>query len=134
MPYKDSNKRKEFHRNWYFKNKDKLKPFVKIRNDTYRKNTIPQICSIENCNEIGQIHHTDYTKPEIFIWLCKKHHELEHHKVVCKICGKKNVARGFCGYHYIEYRKKTEEGYYQKWLKWKNMSRERKKLSKVSKT
>jgi formylmethanofuran dehydrogenase subunit E len=34
----------------------------------------PQICEIENCNEIGERHHDDYSKPLEVRWLCKKHH------------------------------------------------------------
>lgn len=31
-------------------------------------------------NEKAEAHHTDYKQPLKIIWLCKKHHEEEHHK------------------------------------------------------
>ena len=32
------------------------------------------------CNEIGHAHHYDYNKPMNVIWLCVKHHNIEHRK------------------------------------------------------
>ena len=32
------------------------------------------------CGEVGQAHHTDYTKPYQVVWLCRKHHAECHRK------------------------------------------------------
>lgn len=36
---------------------------------------IAQKCSIIGCNETGERHHPDYSKPREIIWLCPKHHK-----------------------------------------------------------
>lgn len=41
---------------------------------------VPQKCSIEGCDNIGQRHHPDYSKPKEIIWLCRYHHTLIHMK------------------------------------------------------
>jgi len=35
-------------------------------------------CSILGCLRIGERHHPDYSKPELIVWLCKKHHQEAH--------------------------------------------------------
>jgi len=42
---------------------------------------ISQTCSVVGCNEIGERHHPDYSKPLDIVWLCKKHHEEIHRKI-----------------------------------------------------
>lgn len=37
----------------------------------------PQPC--EACGKRAEAHHPDYTQPLTVRWLCKEHHELEHH-------------------------------------------------------
>lgn len=32
------------------------------------------------CGEPAHMHHEDYTKPLEVVWLCRQHHEDEHHK------------------------------------------------------
>lgn len=44
----------------------------------YRGSVAKKICSMRDCNEIGQQHHPDYTKPEWVIWICKDHHYEVH--------------------------------------------------------
>ena len=40
-----------------------------------------EICSIEGCQEEGQRHHPDYSKPLDIVWLCREHHTKEHNKI-----------------------------------------------------
>ncbi len=40
-----------------------------------------KICSIERCQEEGQRHHSDYSKPLDIVWLCREHHTEEHNKI-----------------------------------------------------
>lgn len=60
-------------------------------------------CSVDGCLTIGERHHPDYHKPLQIVWLCKKHHEAEHHKVrrICKVedCERKHHAHGYCNRH-----------------------------------
>ena len=39
----------------------------------------PQQCSVKDCPEVGHRHHSDYNKPNIIVWLCRKHH-MEYHQ------------------------------------------------------
>ena len=41
-----------------------------------------QICSIEGCFELGEKHHPDYSNPDGFTWLCRKHHAELHAKAL----------------------------------------------------
>ena len=59
---------------YYGKNKNKHKAQA-IANRAY---PISQICSVFGCNEIGERHHPDYSKPLEIIWLCRKHHKELH--------------------------------------------------------
>lgn len=67
-----------------------------------------QICSISNCNILGERHHPDYSIPNEIIWLCRKHHKLAHGIVrnKCILCGEVVNARKLCKKHYNrKYRK-----------------------------
>lgn len=37
-----------------------------------------QNCEVENCEELGERHHDDYSKPLEIRWFCKKHHKELH--------------------------------------------------------
>lgn len=51
-----------------------------ILNNAVRLGKIIKPNKCQNCeNKKIQGHHPDYTKPLEVIWLCTKHHELEHH-------------------------------------------------------
>ena len=39
-----------------------------------------EICSVHSCEELGEKHHPDYTKPLEIIWLCRKHHYQSAHR------------------------------------------------------
>ncbi len=58
-----------------------------------------QPCSIENCELMGERHHSDYSQPDKITWLCRKHHK-EHHRNVCSLCDLTHHAKGFCKTHY----------------------------------
>ena len=40
--------------------------------------TEAQNCSIEDCENAGERHHDDYSKPKEIRWLCKEHHKGLH--------------------------------------------------------
>lgn len=113
MPNKDIEKRRETHRRWYRNNKEKHKFYRDIHLLAQKAHPIAQNCSVEGCPLVGERHHPDYSKPIEIVWLCKTHHEEEHHKKNqnCTICGKKTLGRGFCNKHYKEQRKLTDPEY-----------------------
>lgn len=108
MPHKDIEKRRETYRNWYSRNKQKASEYKKITWLAKKYNPVLKNCSYRGCTKLGQRHHPDYSKPSEIVWLCKEHHELEHHHATCKICGDKVLARGFCNKHYKQQRKITD--------------------------
>jgi hypothetical protein len=71
-------------------------------------------CSVEGCEALGERHHPNYSRPDIIIWLCRKHHKALHsprQKCMMMNYGKKcNLpahAKGFCKKHYARlYRKR----------------------------
>jgi hypothetical protein len=56
-------------------NRDK----VNSRNMARRAYPKRQKCEMDGCFELGERHHSDHNKPLEFRWLCKRHHEEEHH-------------------------------------------------------
>lgn len=52
-----------------------------IRLVTRIKNPLRQRCSFNGCKELGERHHRDYSKPNDFMWLCKKHHWEMHREI-----------------------------------------------------
>lgn len=107
MPYKNKEDYNEAYRRWWNKN---YKPGMKfyevkkarIKAKEFYKNR--QKCSIENCNELGQRHHHDYSRPLDIVWLCNYHHRLLHigtgihrkgiigKEKICGRCNKKMYA------------------------------------------
>jgi hypothetical protein len=64
-------------REWRERNKNKLYAqrmvFTAVRNKSIKKSH----CVI--CNDINvEAHHPNYNEPLVVMWLCKKHHILEH--------------------------------------------------------
>jgi hypothetical protein len=103
MPYKDKEKSEEAWRRWHEKHKEERRKYVLIQSKAIYHNPTRKKCSIKNCNNIGERHHPDYSKPKNIIWLCKKHHEQVHHTKSCIICGGKHLAKGYCNKHYKIY-------------------------------
>lgn len=106
MPSKDPEVRRETWRRWAKKNRTKNSEAYQkylARKAAAAKYPELQPCSIESCEETGERHHPDYTKRLEIVWLCKTHHEAEHHKEVrrCYIeeCDRKHHALGFCNLH-----------------------------------
>ncbi len=44
------------------------------RMKAYKHFPTPQKCEVEGCENIGQRHHDDYSKPLEIRWICRKHH------------------------------------------------------------
>ena len=53
----------------------------------YRQNAIsigryhnlkPYVCTLIDCDRMGERHHPDYDKPKVVEWLCPKHHNEKH--------------------------------------------------------
>lgn len=112
----DKNKKREAFKRWYLKNKTKHRFYNKIRYIAQKKYPIAQNCSINGCTIVGERHHPNYDKPDEIIWLCKEHHEKEHHKNnrYCKICNVRAIAFGLCNKHYKQERKKSDPAYHEK--------------------
>lgn len=109
MPYKNIEDKRAYFKRWKARNKDKVRRGKLIEYITRKKHPFRMTCSINGCNELGERHHVDYDLPEEIIWLCKTHHEAEHHKIVrlCKIenCGLKHFSKGFCNRHFLRWRR-----------------------------
>ncbi len=43
---------------------------------------LARICSIDDCNEVGERHHPNYSKPKEIEWLCLKHHREFHRQPI----------------------------------------------------
>jgi len=77
----------------------------KVRIRQYTRNWYPkrQLCSVQDCNEIGERHHPDYKQPKLIEWLCLAHHRRKHAKYlpVCSIidCFNKHHSKGYCAKH-----------------------------------
>lgn len=111
MPNKDINKRREAYHRWASKNVDKRRNYQRILWKARRANVAPQKCLIKGCNNLGERHHPDYSKPEEIVWICKSHHRRMFHSGKCKICGDRVLARGFCNKHYKSERKRIDPEY-----------------------
>ena len=130
MPYKDIQKRREAYRRWAKKNKEKRRAYQKILRIAKKANPIPQECCVEGCSNLGERHHEDYSKPEEIIWICRSHHRRIKHSSVCKICGDKTLARGYCNRHYKSERKKIDPEYRERVNRQKREYRKRRKHKK----
>ena len=130
MPVKNIEKRREISRRCYLKNKHRNKHKRQAVRLALKHYPIAQKCSIQNCDRIGERHHPDYSKPLDIIWLCKMHHEEEHHKVkmYCSICGERNLARGFCSKHYKRQRKMIDKEYRDRTNELNRLYRKRRKI------
>lgn len=124
MPSKDVVKRRESYRKWAAKNPEKRKQYQKILWESKKANPIAQKCSIQGCDQLGERHHPDYSKPKEIVWLCRNHHRTVEHSGKCSMCGDKVLARGLCNKHYKQERKKVDSEYKKKCLYW---SRRKKK-------
>ncbi len=51
----------------------------------YRKFPKAQVCELIGCEELGERHHDDYSKPYEIRWLCRKHHKILHRKYMEEI-------------------------------------------------
>lgn len=82
------NNRKNFH-NWYQGNKEKQYEhrinYVQENPERHRaqcyafaKYPDAQTCCKIGCEELGERHHEDYTRPYDIIWLCRLHHKEVH--------------------------------------------------------
>ena len=85
---------------WAKRNPEKCKERAAIQHKAASAFPERQECSIKGCEEPGERHHPDYSKPTEIIWLCKKHHEMVHHSEYrrCSIegCDRKHMAKGLC--------------------------------------
>jgi hypothetical protein len=39
---------------------------------------VREVCEVPSCEEVGQAHHDDYSRPLDVRWLCRVHHEALH--------------------------------------------------------
>ena len=106
MPYKKVEDRRKAYKRWAKKNRDKKRELVRIQKLAKYHNPVRKICCVKKCTDMGERHHFDYSKPKEIIWLCKKHHEMFHHKEErkCSVdsCNRKHLAKGMCHYHYYK--------------------------------
>ena len=78
------NNRALFHQllNKYFKKRYREDPEfrekLKVRSKSGYYFPIRQVCSHDNCQELGERHHSDFTDHLGIIWLCGKHHRVLH--------------------------------------------------------
>jgi len=72
------NKNKEKHDSEYYYLRKKANQIIFVELRAGRMKRLP--CSVCGC-EKSEAHHPNYSKPLEVIWLCKKHHEKEHHKI-----------------------------------------------------
>ncbi len=65
---------------WEKKNPHKLAAHQYIKREIYNKGIQPGACCIGNgnCSDKVDAHHSDYTKLDQIIWLCRKHHKAWH--------------------------------------------------------
>lgn len=114
MPYKNIEDKRTAWRRWKAKNAEKHKENQRIQSIAIYSNFERRLCSIEGCTRIGERHHPDYSKPKEIIWLCKQHHEDNHHKEkrVCSIdgCVRQHMAGELCHPHYKQRRRKEGKG------------------------
>jgi hypothetical protein len=71
--YRQSEKGKAASKRWQQANKEKRAAYAKV------KYKIPLVkCIVDGCNEIGERHHEDYSKPLDITSLCRMHHYQRH--------------------------------------------------------
>ena len=111
MAYKHIEDRRAARKRWADRNKDKVRESKKRQKAAKRCHPTRQTCRIDSCVELGERHHPDNSKPKEIVWLCKQHHEEEHHrdteKILCSIndCDREHLAKGFCRPHYKKARR-----------------------------
>ena len=65
-------------REWWKKNKDKLKVKDAVRYAIKTGKLVKTPCHI--CGDVQvEGHHPDYSRPLDVVWLCRKHHNEVHH-------------------------------------------------------
>ncbi len=62
-----------YNRKHYKKRKARVDLLNAVRDGRVKK----EVCSVCG-NEKSEGHHTDYNKPFVVVWLCKKHHKEAH--------------------------------------------------------
>jgi hypothetical protein len=86
-------RRREISRRWYARNAESHKAYIKrYRKDNWHKVRAHELVAYavsqgelirSACEKCGAVpteaHHDDYSKPLSVRWLCKLHHEAEHH-------------------------------------------------------
>ncbi|MBT7930217.1 hypothetical protein HN682_10015 [Candidatus Peregrinibacteria bacterium] len=70
--YRKSEKGKEAQRKYEKNNPEKKSAHY------YARKIARMICSITECEEIGEKHHPDYSKPLEIVSLCRQHHAEVH--------------------------------------------------------
>jgi hypothetical protein len=84
-PHKVAPQDKEYAKNYmkqYSKKPEEIvknKARVAVRREIRMGLMARGTCEIRECSVLGQAHHDDYAKPLEVRWLCKQHHEIEHH-------------------------------------------------------
>lgn len=85
--------------------KEKLLERDRVKQKAKIAHPLRLFCRVDGCNELGERHHPDYSKPLEIVWLCREHHLREHgmkQDKRCEIegCNAKHKALGFCLNHY----------------------------------
>jgi hypothetical protein len=85
MPYKNIKDRRAAYKRWKERHPNRVKELAKIGKEARSANPERKVCSIKKCDNLGERHHPDYSKPKEIIWLCKYHHNLIHSTSVCYV-------------------------------------------------
>lgn len=76
-PYADPAKRAEMSANWRKKYPDRHIAVQRLHRAIKRGVLAREDCEV--CGAPAEAHHDDYSQPLDVRWLCKQHHEEEHH-------------------------------------------------------
>lgn len=115
MPYKDKGKQLAAQHRWIKRNREKTNVSQNRCRIAKLHHPVAMECSVSECVTIGERHHPDPDIYEEIIWLCKQHHENEHHKVERKCtatgCNEKHEAKGFCKLHYSRNKRQEDKNW-----------------------